>query len=460
MHAPIMACGRRDRCRGAGAGEIPSTIVPPNTAPDAIAQKDPRLAAAPSQSGLPPVVGRVGAAVIVLAALVASVVLTVRHPDALVTMLPLPDMRDLHVDFDTFWHSAVALTQGGDIYATGAKLRNLNPPLLSVLLTPFAAFDALTAYRIWMVLTLLMVVGSIWAVARELRLPRTATALALVAVIASSPVHGTLVLGQIYPLLLVGLVAGWIAQRHDRPLLGAVLLGATVALKPSLAPILLLPAVLRRWPEFRAGIYGAAGASLLGVAIAGPSSAWAWLRIAFTEGVPNTVDNASIPGLAVRFAYATGIPPVITAVAGMLLGAVVLVGTLLWLGHRRADVDPTGTAMWAVIAASLLFSPIAWHNYLMLLWPGMLILLARGRTNLVAVAFAVALIPVSWNAEWPPDGVGPAVARSLYCVILLGYWWSLSRSAVSAEPSGPASEPAVSAAGPASDGRAADDGTD
>jgi arabinofuranan 3-O-arabinosyltransferase len=409
--------------------------------PDVNSPQDRSSAPAPS-----PVAGRIAAAAVVVASLVAAVVLTLRHPDALVTMLPLPDMRDLHVDFDTFWHSAVALTQGGDIYDTGAKLRNLNPPLLSVLLAPFAAFDALTGYRIWMVLTLLMVVGAVWAVARELRLRALPTVLVLLAVVASSPVHGTLVLGQIYPLLLVGLVAGWIAQRHGRPLLGAVLFGATVALKPSLAPILLLPAVLRRWPEFRVGIYGAAGATLLGVAVAGPFSAWSWLRIAFTEGVPNTVDNASIPGLAVRFAAAAGISPTLTAAAGLLLGAGVLIGTLVWLGRRHADVVPAGTAMWAVIAASLLFSPIAWHNYLMLLWPGMLILLARGRVETVAVAFAVALVPVSWNAEWPPEGLGPAVARSLYFVILLGYWLVLSRSAVSAEPSIPESDaPAPSA---------------
>ena len=49
-------------------------------------------------------------------------------------------MCELHVDFDTFWHSAVALTQGADIYDdAGAKLTNLNPPLLTVLLAPFAA---------------------------------------------------------------------------------------------------------------------------------------------------------------------------------------------------------------------------------------------------------------------------------------------------------------------------------
>ena len=42
---------------------------------------------------------------------------------------------------------------GGDIYDTPAKLTNLNPPLLTVLLTPFAVLDALTAYRIFAVLT-------------------------------------------------------------------------------------------------------------------------------------------------------------------------------------------------------------------------------------------------------------------------------------------------------------------
>lgn len=434
-----MTAFRRDRCRGARPSGIPSSIVADDNSP-----RDRSRLAAPAPGGSP-VAGRVAAALLVTASLALAVALTVRHPDALVTLLPLPDMRDLHVDFDTFWQSAVALTQGDDIYATGAKLRNLNPPLLSVLLAPFAAFDALTAYRIWTALTLAMVVGSIWAVTRELRLRPAVTVAVLVAVLASSPLHGTLVLGQIYPVLLVALVAGWIALRRGRPLLGAVLLGAAVALKPSLAPILLLPAVLRRWPQFRAGIYGAAGATLLGIAVAGPASGWAWLRIAFTEPVPNTVDNASFPGLAVRFAAATGLPPTITAVGGFLLGAGVLVGTLVWLSRRRADVDPAGAAIWAVLAAGLLFSPIAWHNYLMLLFPGMLIVLASGRIAAAVAAFAVALIPVSWNAEWPPDGLGQAVARSLYFAILIGYWLVLSRSAVSASPNGSAAAPPVAA---------------
>jgi alpha-1,2-mannosyltransferase len=376
---------------------------------------------------------RLTAGLLVLAAVVTAVVLDVRHPDVLLRLIPSTDMYELHVDFDTFWQSAVALTHGADIYDTPAKLRNLNPPLLTVLLTPFAPLDPVTAYRIWVALTTLMVAGSVLAVARELRLRVGVTVAALLAVLASSPLHGTLVLGQIYPLLLVGLVAGWIAERRGRPVLAAVLFGVTVALKPSLAPLLLLAAVQRRWVPFRAGIAAAAVATLAGVLAAGPSSALGWLRIAFTEVTPDTVDNASMPGLAVRL----GLP----SAFGLAAGLVVMVGTLAWCGrHRdrtegslagpRTGIDPGGTVAWAVIAAGLLLSPIAWHNYLMLLFPGALVLIALGRGTAAAVMLAVAVIPVSWNADWPAEGVGQGVARSLYFAILLGYWVVLLRSAL------------------------------
>jgi alpha-1,2-mannosyltransferase len=346
------------------------------------------------------------------------VVLHARYPDALVTLLPLPDMYELHVDFDTFWHSAVALTQGADVYETPAKLVNLNPPLLSVLLVPFTGLDSLTAYRVFVVLTALLVVGAVLATARELRLSTPVTAAVTVTVLASSPLHGTLVLGQIYPLLLVGLVAGWIAERRGRPVLAAVLYGVTVALKPSLAPLLLLPAVQRRWVPFRAGIAAAAAASLAGVLVAGPSSAFAWLRVALAEGVPDTVDNASFPGLAVRLGLAS--------TPGTLLGLLVLAGTLAWCGRHRGRIDPAGAAPFTVLAASLLFSPIAWHNYLMLLWPGVLLMIALGRRGRAAALLAVTLVPVSWNAIWPPDaGLEADIGRSLYWAILVAYWVSL-----------------------------------
>jgi arabinofuranan 3-O-arabinosyltransferase len=232
--------------------------------------------------------------------------------------------------------------------------------------------------------------------------------------------------------LLVGLVAGWLAERRGHPVLAAVLFGITVALKPSLAPVLLLFAAQRRWASLRAGVASAVVASLVGVAICGPTSGLAWLRIAFGSPVPDTVDNASLPGLAVRL----GLPPTL----GLVAGLVVLGGTLVVLGRHRDRVDPAGTAVWAVLAAGLLLSPIAWHNYLMLLWPGVLLLITLGRGAAATAMLAVAVVPVAWNAAVVPAF---ATGRSLYFAILVGYWAVLLRCAVSSGPSsGSSDEPA------------------
>ncbi|MFE6860015.1 glycosyltransferase family 87 protein [Nocardia sp. NPDC057668] len=365
-------------------------------------------------------------------------VLRVLDLEAVVAPLLSADTREVHVDFDTFWHSAAALGHS-DIYDTQAELRNLNPPLASVLLMPFAALDVVTAYRVFIMLTLFMVLGAVLAVCRELRLRPVVTMAILAAVLASSPLYGTLLLGQIYPLLLAGLVAGWIAQRRGMPVLAAVLYGVTVALKPSLAPLLLLAAVQRRWAPFRAGIAAAAVASVLGVLAAGPSSALAWLRIAFSEPVSGWVDNASLPGLAVRFGLPAGI--------GTALGLAVLTGTLWWCGRHRDRIDPGGTAPWAVLAAGLLFSPIAWHNYLMLLWPGVLVLIVVGRGAIAAAALAIAAIPLSLSTETPPSSVTVALTQSIYFAILVGYWAVLLRGATLSVPGAP-----ESSADPAADG--------
>jgi arabinofuranan 3-O-arabinosyltransferase len=280
------------------------------------------------------------------------------------------------------------------------------------------------------------------------------TAAVLVTVLASSPLHGTLVLGQMYGLLLAGLVGGWVAERRGRPLLAAALYGATVALKPSLAPLLLLPVVQRRWRPAAVGFGSAAAASLLGLAVAGRGSGLEWLRIGLTERVPDSVDNASLPGLAVRF----GLPSAI----GTALGLAALAGTLVMLGRRRERVDPAGTAPWAVLAAGLLLSPIAWHNYSLLLWPGVLLLLERGgrgprRPERAAVLLATAVVPVSWNAIWPPEAWWSHLGRSLYCALLLAYWFVLLSAALG--PSSSSSSRSGSTSARVADGTAGPPGS-
>ncbi len=353
----------------------------------------------------------------------------------LLLLVPSTDTARMHVDFETFRASAVALLQGADVYDAGAVLRNLNPPVLAALFTPLGLLDPVVGYRILVGVTALIAVGCVLATTRELGIGRWWGGAALLALLASSPLHGTILLGQIYGLLLLGVTAGWIAERRGHPRLAAVLYGVTVAVKPSLAPLLLLPAVQRRWPEFRAGVLAAAAATVAGLAAAGVASGPHWLRMVLVEPVATSPDNASLPGLALRW----GLPSAV----GTVVGGLLVVGTLAWFGVRTrrygADAargtDPAGTAPWAVLAAGLLAAPISWHNYFILLWPGLLLVVATGRSGdarraVVAALFALATIPVSYGDLWPPGSPVTAVALALYSAILLVAWLTLLRPSV------------------------------
>jgi arabinofuranan 3-O-arabinosyltransferase len=385
-------------------------------------------ARSPSADRARPPIRHVAAALLVLACLLAAVALQLTHPPALLALLPSPDMHELHPDFDTFRASAVALVQGGDIYDTPAKLRNLNPPLLAVLLTPFALLDALPAYRLFTVLSLLLGVGAVLVVARELRLtarvtsrrPRGARRVAVARHAAARADLRAAARRDWWPdgspSAAIPAARRRVLRRHR---------GARSLARPAAAA----PLVLRRWRPAATGFGAAARRQCIG-ARRGPSSGLAWLRIGLTEPVPDHLDNASLPGwrcawAAVRGRYGAGPGPRRHAEPHWAGG----------VGRSTRRARPVGGAGgWR-----LLMSPIAWHNYLMLLWPGVLLLLAvDGRTpyrpGRAAVLLAVAVIPVSWNALWPAGAEWALPGRTLYCAVLLAYWWVLLSSSRSAGP--------------------------
>ncbi|MDT7641037.1 MAG: arabinofuranan 3-O-arabinosyltransferase [Pseudonocardiales bacterium] len=352
--------------------------------------------------------------------------LFVRYPGVLVSGVANTDPKG-HVDFETFWRSTVALLHGADTYQTGSVLPNLNPPFLSLLLAPFGLLAMLPSYWAFSALTVLLVTAAVLLTARELRLGRGATVFAVLTMWASSPLHGTLLLGQIYGLLLFGLVLAWLAQRRGREVLAAVLLGVVVALKPSLAPLLLIPLAQRRWPALWAGIASAGVTSVAGVLAAGPSSALEWLRLATHTPAPEVDANASLPGLVARL----GGPGQV----GWLLTVAVVLGSLWWI--RRAPASPGGlppgvveradATIFAVAAGCLVAAPIAWLNYTVMLWPGALVLLRAGRWRVAVPLLVFPVIPVAWGNLWQaaPTATVSLVGRSLYCAVLLGFWIAL-----------------------------------
>jgi hypothetical protein len=375
----------------------------------------------------------------------------IRYPGVLVSGVANPDPKG-HVDFETFWRSTAALLHGGDVYHTGSILPNLNPPFLSLLLAPFGLLPVMPSYWLFSALTVALVTASVLLLARELRLGRALTWFGVLTMWACSPLHGTLLLGQIYGLLLAGLTAGWLAGRRGRPLLSAVLVALVVALKPSLAPLLLVPFVQQRWPALWTGLGAAAGLSLAGVLVAGPASALEWLRLATGTPAPEVDANASLPGVIARLGWPGAL--------GWVVTSVVVVASLYWVRQRRVPdhgqqpgaVGPADAVLFAVSAGCLLAAPIAWLNYSVLLWPGALVLLRAGRWRAAVPLLVASVIPVAWGNLWQAAPHTPVAlaGRSLYCVVLFGFWIALLRYA----PAAPGTEEPD--AGPVTDGPVTD----
>ena len=332
------------------------------------------------------------------------------------------EAMNVHGDFDTFWRSARAFWEGGEVYGTGADLENLNPPLWVLLISPFALLEPLVAYRFFVLITLSITVAYLAWVADELRLRPAWAVIGGVMLILSSPLLATLALGQIYPILAFGLVVAWMADRRERHRISGAALGLVVAIKPTLAPVLLWPLVRRRWGAFWAAIVAGAAATLVGAVVVGFGATLDWLRLLSESSASPYWDNASLPSAAARLftdnPYAQHVATwawTIPVAYALGIAAIAFTAT-----RTRWDAE---AGLWALVAAALLASPIAWHNYLVLLGPGILLLLARGRVASAFLLLALQAIPGQWPLLWNREGtVAATLALTLYLCILLAHW--------------------------------------
>ena len=340
----------------------------------------------------------------------------------------------VHVDFDSFWLSAKAMLEGQDIYDTGVELVNLNPPVWTLLISPLGLLEPITAYRVFVLVSLVVTIGYLAWTVEELRLRPGWTAVGVVMLLLSSPLLATLALGQVYPVLALGLVAAWIADRRERHEISGAALGLVVALKPSLLPVLLWPLVRRKWSAFVAAVVCGAVVTLIGVVALGPGATFDYIAVLREQSVSPYWDNASLPAAAARLftenSYARNIASLPWMVpVGYALGIAAIAITAMRVRHGPE------VGLWVLVAASLLASPIAWHNYLVLLGPGVLLLLARGMVAPAFLLLALQSIPAQWPLIWNQRGtVVATLALTLYLYILIAHWLALL--AATREPAG------------------------
>lgn len=257
----------------------------------------------------------------------------------------------------------------------------------------------------------------------ELRLDAGRAVLAAGALLLWAPLLGTLAIGQMYPILTLGLAAAWVFDRRERRFASGIALGLVVAAKPSLAPILLWPLVRRRWNSLAAALASGAAATLLGIVFGGGFSAFfEWLETIRSVRLDGLWDNASLPGAASRMFRENEFAGPLAAFPGALALATLLGLALVALTASLVRRNPE-MGLWALAASSLLASPIAWHNYLVLLAPGILLLLARRRGPLAFALISLGLVPQSWTILWQDSDTALAtLALTLYTFILGAHW--------------------------------------
>jgi alpha-1,2-mannosyltransferase/arabinofuranan 3-O-arabinosyltransferase len=223
----------------------------------------------------------------------------------------------------------------------------------------------------------------------------------------------------------LGLVAAWVADRRNKPLLSGGALGLVVAVKPSLAPVLLWPLVRRRWGMLGASVASGAAATLVGLIVAGPQATLDWLGLLADSEPVGYWENASLPAAAVQlFTENEVVEPIVTLPWAVPVAYALGLGIVV-LTAVRVRRDPE-MGFWALVAASLLLSPIAWYRYLVLLGPGILLLFRRGSVAPALLLLALQFIPRDWYALfWPYWGtVVAALGLMLYVYILLAHWFA------------------------------------
>ncbi len=334
------------------------------------------------------------------------------------------DSMSVHADFDTFWRSAEALWSADDLYDTGARLSNLNPPLWTLIISPLGLLEPLTAYRIFASLSAAVMLGYLAWMARETRIGAKWATVATGLLFVSSPFLATTVLGQIYAFLTLGLVAAWSFDRRNMPIASGIALGATIAIKPSLLPIILWPILRKRWTTlFATLIYGALATIIAAVAL-GFGATFDWLRILRDSTVSPYWDNASLPAAAARLFTESEFAEHIALLPWTIPIAYILGAAIVALTAWRLRRDPS-LGFWAIAAASLLVSPISWNNYLMLLAPGIFLLISRGHALPALLLLALQTIPPQWPIVWMDDDtIFASFMLTLYLYILLIHWWS------------------------------------
>jgi hypothetical protein len=267
-------------------------------------------------------------------------------------------------DLDSFLHSGAAYAKGLDPYEyywwlkpspISAEALNLNPPI-SVYF-----FDFLSSMNRGFLGTafLLGAIGMVGVCVGMLMraYPDKRHWLLPLLVAGMAGIWQMLWYLQIYAPLLVAMTGAWLALRKENWLLGGLLLGVVIAIKPNYALLALIMIAAGHYRPTIAAVVTAGVISIVPLLIDGPHIYWQWLHLTESFNGYGWTSNASLTSVGERLNSV-----MVGQVAGVALALCVL-----YLA-RRWRPDTLATMALGTMSV-ILVGPVSWAGYTLLLLP-------------------------------------------------------------------------------------------
>jgi hypothetical protein len=307
-------------------------------------------------------------------------------------------------DFTIFYNASARPV--AEMYARppGPPRGNMNPPHFQLALEPLTYFTLPVAAAIFRVLSLVSLCACLWWLARESAEPWGAADVG--ALLAWSPMQSVINLNQLTWVLWPLLIVTWTCWRRGRWTAGAVAFGIALSFKSFLGLFLIWLALKGQWRALVVSLGVAAAALAIGIAAYGAGVFRAWLDALASVQWSYAVMNASWRGILARSFTVSGSagapiadsPAIVTPL--FVVGAAAIV-VVTFARTRRRTIDESWPAL---MAASLLVSPLGWVYYIWWMLPG----IKPSRLLVAAPLLWVPMVGVLWGqpSPWATISIG------------------------------------------------------
>ena len=354
------------------------------------------------------------------------------------------------IDIDVYRMGGRAWLDGRPLYSDGVKFHTeagldlpfTYPPLAAIVFAPFAWLSLPAASAMITVVTLLLLIVSIWILVTGLGIAEhwpaftgaawhrrvwLTAAIVAPAVIFLEPIKSNFDFGQINVVLMTLVIADCVPRKTAWP--RGMLIGIAIALKLTPA-VFLLYFLLRR--DTRALITAAASAvvcSLIGFAFAFSDSVEYWtetVRDTDRIGTAAFHTNQNIAGMLARLGIGEGL-----RFALWVAACFAVLALTIWAARRALRLEEPVLALSCVAMFGLVVSPVSWSHHWVWVLPTLLVTAVAAYRHQNAALAAVSAVGVVLTAFVAPMALMPEhheAAASWWRQLAGGayVWWALA----------------------------------